>query len=850
MADSREVVEGLLSRPLWGDRPLPTLLVTGDTKAVERVTGVFRNHLPYSQPAREPDADLATLVETMARELGRTSVRRTLLPAPRFPLTDFVSWAWDQHKNWPGGWPPASRQRTDQVKERFRARFWGRRLFQGESRRRWAAGDFLIRAAVFIVPVATLVAWWLESSLTDLISLVPGAVALVVGAVAIVVQTARFVMGASFSRWFRTKTLGRLRREPGESRPDYATRLMDVMETEPQLIEELLVRALLEDLRQAYRRWPRIPWPSWGRGLYALIVLDCGDPVHKRFLEILHEVTEKTPVSAPVLIVAKAQAAPPEPADPWANGSFDDRVKLWQGAVTRRGPRQRLVFDSDDLTFTEPFRPRLGRVRLRALGYWGVVLSLLIAPPLLLYGKNWFGCGPGMTRAGRECVGLSDNLSEIGPHPLVRPILERIDEQNRKIDTDQRVVTVFYLGPLTTSRPGDDQVAGSAGELSGLAARQLAYNARGSWQIRLEYANTGQDFRHAEFAARMIKERAAGDPDVAAVVGLAWSRTETQRAIRLLGDAHIPVLSTTNTADETPLVYQGRPSPYFFRMAAPNSAQAMAVEQWLRRGLPGGEAVPPGKVAILVERDAEGRELYSRDLADGLTGQRGGTAKPPYAGAERYVFANPDELADRIERACLDGATVLFYTGRANHLRTVLDLKAHRCGDQVRILAGDEVTDKVGQLLAENALENQPAIDFVALNDMVRVPGNATQHEIERWIGRTGVQGVSRVHAWLSYDALLAVTSALDRIKAKNVDESVNIAGSVAYNLRGLGVDGLVQGASGPFYFSEDAESHIAFPRQLRLYSVHGTKVDTVGACTVDEKEPGTAELKVACSFR
>ncbi|QFY06031.1 hypothetical protein GBF35_04490 [Nonomuraea phyllanthi] len=855
--DTREVVEGLLLRPLWRDLPLPVLVLTGaPAGTAEQLAERFSGHLPYAKPLEGACGSIAELVDALAGPkgaLGNNQVGNTLLPAPRFPLTEFVLWAWAQRldtakpENWPEQWPPDhdSRLGQEELRHRIGARFGVRQSLQSDSRKRWAAGDFLVRAAIFFVPIATVLAWWLDAGITDLIPLAPGLLALLLGAGAIGLQAVRFIRGSAFSRWFRRHRYEELRRAVGESRARYALRLMEMPEPE---IERLLVYAMLEDLRQAYRKWPRIPWPSWGRGLYALLVLNAGDPHHARFLQVLEKVLYDTGIVPPLLLIVEG----PEPSGlvglpgpPAAGGerrTVADEVEDWRSRVALRGPEPRLRLAGDRVKLRDGYRARLGRVKVRAVGYWLVMLALLVAPPMVVYGSNWFGCGPGMMWADQQCVGLSDDLAEIDPNPALRPILEQIKQQNADIDTKQRVITVFYLGPLTTSHPAEDQMAGSAGELAGIAARQGAYNRLGSWQIKVELANTGQDYRHAEFAARMIRQRSAGDPDVGGVIGLAWSRSETQDAIRVLGDAHIPMLSTTNSADMTPLVYNDSPSPYFFRMSAPNSAQARAFELWLQHGLPGGGPVDPKRVAVLVEADADKRELYSRDLAAGL-------GDGPYASSPTYEFADLDELAGKVELACQKGAEVLLYTGRATFLNTVADIREHQCAGTVRVLAGDDVTDKLVELLATKGFVNKPAISFVALNDMRQVQGNRTQAEIENWIKDVKAGSVSRVHAWMSYDALLAVTSAINKIKASDVDESVNIAESVAYNLRGLGVDGPIQGASGKFYFSEDAETHSALPRGLWLFSTDSNGPVPQGACTVDEKAPGDAALEVKCSF-
>ena len=157
---------------------------------------------------------------------------------------------------------------------------------------------------------------------------------------------------------------------------------------------------------------------------------------------------------------------------------------------------------------------------------------------------------------------------------------------------------------------------GFSGELVGLHTRQREYNDQKSyWRVRVEFANVGQDFRSASYAAQMIEERAKGDRGAAAVIGLAWSRKETQEAIRILGRAQLPMLSTTNTADATPKVNGNLNSPYFFRMAAPNSAQAKAMVRWLEHGLSdGGPGISPPRWRYWSSGIRHRRDIYSEDL--------------------------------------------------------------------------------------------------------------------------------------------------------------------------------------------------------------------------------------------
>ncbi|WP_214108555.1 hypothetical protein [Acrocarpospora catenulata] len=861
-ADQRrlhEVVQGLLRRPsFWrGDPPLPILHLVGEEReageAARALAAPFKGGLPYAAP--EDVRDVVAVVDALAGENGNlgASVSGSFLPAPRFPLAQFVLWAREQREktpeNWTAAWPPAPESRLGQEEFRARYRKWRWQRY-GEQRVRRTAADFVVRAATTWVPVGMVVALLAGWDVVDLLSLIPWVAGLVIAGAGTAVQATLSIRGTFFSGWFRRHQYVGLRRRRFESRYKYALRLSNAPVAE---LDKLLVYAMVQDLRQAYQKW-LIPWPSWGRGWYCLLVLPSGT----RFLEVLRQVIAETGSYPPMLVIVGGPEMPlvVRPVPPVRTlDQLPEAVAEWRAAQELKVPELYVPVTVDDAETTGigAFRPS----PLRAFGYWAAV-AVLAFGPVAVVGQTWIGCGGGLREENAQCVGLSDDLREINPDPLLVPILERIEEQNRAVTGNQRVITVFYLGPLTSKGHRDEQISGSAGELAGIAARQLAYNRLRTWQIRVEFANAGQNFVSAAYAAQMIKDRAAGDPNVAAAIGFAWSRTETQQAIRLLSDAHMPMLSTTNTADTTPLLNGRSPSPSFFRMAAPNSAQAKAAEFWLSKGLPGGKPVPAERVAVLVELDAAKRELYSQDLANGLTAPRDGVA-PPYAAARRYEFQDQDSLSAIVDQACQDGAQVLFYTGRAGYLDNLMDTREHQCADGVRVLAGDEVTGRVAQILADGSAVNNPEISFIALNDARAEQSgsgavNDSQREIEAWIGQVVRQRgpeVSRVHARMGYDALLAVTSAIDQIKATTVDDSVNVAQSVAYNLRGLGVDGQVQGATGSFFFSTDAKFHTALPRELWLFSSErGEKVPLLrGRCTVDEKAPGTAELAVGCSL-
>lgn len=503
-----------------------------------------------------------------------------------------------------------------------------------------------------------------------------------------------------------------------------------------------------------------------------------------------------------------------------------------------------------------PYTPRLIPARARAWFYWAVVLSL-VAAPLAYAGGNTLGCGRELREEYGQCVGLSDDLDQLDPDSLVRGVLKAINDENADIPPDAPTATVFYLGPLTkdkdpTSKSGD-QLNGVLGELVGLHTRQREYNDQKSyWRVRVEFANVGQDFRSASYAAQMVEERAKGDRGAAAVIGLAWSRKETQEAIKILGRAQLPMLSTTNTADATPKVNGNLNSPYFFRMAAPNSAQAKAMVRWIEHGLSdGGPGISPAKVAILEQWDPYGRDIYSEDLTRELR-----IALPELPEAlpffekqknspdefqdlsdeQKELLDDQKDLLEQVRVACeVNKAEVLVYTGRTTFLDVLGDYVRNKCNPSVQILAGDEVT----VTMAGAAKWSRPQMNFVSLTNVLQ-----QSNEEDDSIG-LAVQGlpmeaasvISLVHAHLAYDALWAVTYALNELSRQQTPETVksdlDVAAGVHYNLRGLSP---INGTSGWFSFESGSTDHTATPRTLWLFSAGAGQIEKVqkrGECTV-----------------
>jgi ABC-type branched-subunit amino acid transport system substrate-binding protein len=143
-----------------------------------------------------------------------------------------------------------------------------------------------------------------------------------------------------------------------------------------------------------------------------------------------------------------------------------------------------------------------------------------------------------------ECVGLSE-----GPYAFdldaFAPVMAVIDRQNHQAENCDPNGTPATVGVLTTMT--DPNVGGRAvHELEGMAAGQRQANGPGCLHpVRLVVGQIGQGGAAAVEVATLMVER----NDVVAVAGAGLSDQDSADAVRVLADAHIPVVADLITAE-------------------------------------------------------------------------------------------------------------------------------------------------------------------------------------------------------------------------------------------------------------------------------------------------------------
>ncbi|MEU4227416.1 ABC transporter substrate-binding protein [Nonomuraea sp. NPDC026600] len=732
MADLRSVVEGLIRRPaFWrADPPLPTVFVTGPAAldAAEMLAKPFVGSVPYAHVKEGAHQSIQALVEELAGEQGELGkpVGGSLLPPPRFPLAQFVLWARKQrYLPPPGGdpddpesWLPAPGTHTGYRMFKERLKEWQRSSRDTDRGRRTSA-DFLARAATTWVPVGTLAVWWFNGP-ADLVGLAPWVLGLVVAALGTTGQAFFSIRGTLFTGWLRKQPYERRKRF---DRPaPYALRLANADDEE---IKRLLVHALMRDLREAYKKWI-IPWPSWGRGQYALLLIEVADPagINAEFLQLLEETTKKTGMLPPMVVLAAVPSVPPGP--PTESEELDELAKAvgrWRAAARLRVPDLRIGVHATAVPAAGEYPQVLPR-RKRALGYWTAIGLLLVLPFALVFwvqrdraahcgGLEW------AERIGTECVGVVNAIGDTPDGLLVddvKELVKKIDANNAYAIGSGRYVSVVVFGEysITKTEANDTRLAAAVSELEAVEEQQRT--ASTTPRLRVLIANAGDNFLHGRRAAQLVTELAARDPHVMGVIGLPRSVEGVSQAIEELHLAKIPMVSSTATADRLGYVgdsadakQSGQPSPYYFQVGPTNFREATLGARFARKMLLPHVAKP---VAVIV-RDASTTDQYTTNLADDFVTAlkaQGITVKEL-----KDYSVESGGIQEAAVGACGLKPDVFLYAGRASEFLGFLSSVEGSGCKEAKVIAGDDVVKAMSDHGGEIGQLKQMEVYYLAL---------------------------------------------------------------------------------------------------------------------------------------
>ncbi|WP_049565211.1 hypothetical protein [Streptomyces sp. SBT349] len=365
---------------------------------------------------------------------------------------------------------------------------------------------------------------------------------------------------------------------------------------------------------------------------------------------------------------------------------------------------------------------------------------------------------------------------------------DRADEAARRGET---VRTLVHVASRVTEE--ESQAAqrsdGAVPELRGiaLAQRQLNDEAGSDDQkvwLRVEVRDAGPRYENAPQVAREIAAEAAAGSGIVGVVGFRQSRYVTLEAIRVLGEAGIPTVATTATADELAT------SEYYHALAPRNSREAAIAVEFVRQGNVverGAGVCAPAGAALIVQ---DPTDLYSRGLGDAFAtefGERGGSwrklwyardpeaagdAEVPPAGPRVTEVRSLQRLADTVcEQVRREPDTVVYWTARSREFQGFLNDfgPASGCeGEQLTVVGGNELTNAA----FSGQFDNPPWLRFYFSSRTLPAghPGNSDtsvmfQRDYAREFGEDDLWRHDG-HQALAYDALQVLAAGINEASA------------------------------------------------------------------------------------
>ncbi|MFJ9555840.1 ABC transporter substrate-binding protein [Nocardiopsis sp. NPDC101807] len=623
-------------------------------------------------------------------------------------------------------------------------------------------------------------------------------------------------------------------------------------DTRPPGVHRLAVNALLDDLHHAYGAAGR-----HGRKLRQRPVLlleqERLDPVARYLVLLIEDERLRRGFPDPLLIVqVRCGSTPPlvrggvdtdrYPSLPEGEGAAQraPEVARWtraRHAAGRLGARRLVALDVGPLRegrFDDSWRPEpvwvptapvlaarwtAGAAACVALA---VLLGTVVVPALHPCVQRGLAVPAGIDTRNGQCAGVS--FGDFVFHERLEEVTGRIRDQNRAVDeSGDPYVTVAYIAELEIADPADPSLSGAQGELLGLAFQQDQHNELvgkdGTPKIKILIGNAGEAWAHAEETAREIAARAGNtrlgmDRPIGAV-GFGHSVAPNSEAIRIVGDAGIPMVGTTATYDDVARSGERRHNEFFFPVAPANSRIAEQAAHWARNGVPWtsdrgvGYGLEPARTAVAIAsagaaEDGGTHEQYGPHLAElFMTAfqEKGGSVWDGVRGLGPQEYADGTLLygsgdleedttfRDHLDRLCTeDPPDLLYFAGRSADFTAFHDYfrtagGAACVGGDMTILGGDDIAkfvadeeNRISQSLqhpvfytplaasgswgdSEALAEEDSQGFYTAVDDLVDELYREDGDEEGEPVPRTELPSIA--HAAVASDALLVVSRAM-----------------------------------------------------------------------------------------
>ncbi|MDT3397056.1 ABC transporter substrate-binding protein [Streptomyces sp. B1866] len=493
------------------------------------------------------------------------------------------------------------------------------------------------------------------------------------------------------------------------------------------VLERLVLRALLHDLKSAARPGRLSPWRRRRLTRYVLLLeLPDGAGEEAPGAEFLAEYAAAArETGCAAVVVVAAGPARTAPADGERIGLARAAARWDRAAGLPTGATAPLLVDlparsgagGSALAPVAPRTFRMGPATELVLGFTALVAGLGVLAPLLLWpavggdGGADAGCIGGPATAPVASAPLE--AGSVSPKEQYQRVVDMIEAQNRQAEEaasqlHRQVRTVVHLGSTIPATLDRERFDGAIPELRGIALAQQDLNREAGnddqkvW-LRVERVEAGERFARAPAEAREIVRKAATNPKIIGVVGITQSRTETMEAVRILGGAGIPTIGTTATADQMQV------NRYYRSMAPSNSREARIVSEFARKARiveDSSGSCAPAEAAVVIE---DPTDLYSRTIGEDFAARFGGrphilqyspnaSDSPPGSGGDRVTQEESiHAVAEAVcERITAEPRTVVYWASRSREFAAFLSSFGDDTpceGRKLTVLGGNELTN-------------------------------------------------------------------------------------------------------------------------------------------------------------
>ncbi len=253
-------------------------------------------------------------------------------------------------------------------------------------------------------------------------------------------------------------------------------------------------------------------------------------------------------------------------------------------------------------------------------------------------------------------------------------------EDQRVLASGSPYITLVVGTMLTGSQ---SQVSTGRDNLQGAYVAQKEYNdgrkLSGGKQVRLLIASAGSKPDYVTEVAQLIVQATSVDPGIVGVMGWPFS-SHAHKAIDVLSNAHIPMVSPTASADDLTGI-----SSYFFRVAPANKSQAIAGAIYAEQRL------HAKNVALFVDPD----NSYSSSLAADFKKQFVDLDGNQIVDTENYKVGDTASLRALLQKALKFNPDLIYFSGYADDLAVLLvDFPASQ--PNLQVLGGDALYELGG----------------------------------------------------------------------------------------------------------------------------------------------------------